>query len=249
MTLLNEQTFICLDCETTGLDAKSDRIIEIAVTKFTFAKTLATFETLIDPEQPISAASMLIHHIDDSMVAGQPKIQEVLPKIIEMVGPYPVIGHGIQMDLSFLAESCKRYNIPNPFLTLTFIDTLRLARLYGESPTNSLEKLRQHFNIQAEGAHRAMNDVIVNIRVFEYLSKTFKTTEQLLTRLTKPIMLKNMPLGKYKGRPFSELPIDYLSWAMRADFDQDLLFSLRSEFQKRTKGTGFEQASNPFAKL
>ena len=49
-----------------------------------------------------------------------------------------------------------------------FIDTLRMARLYGESPINSLERLRQHFNIAAEGAHRAMSDVIVNIEVFKY---------------------------------------------------------------------------------
>ncbi|MGR3973766.1 MAG: DUF3820 family protein [Candidatus Rhabdochlamydia sp.] len=249
MTFLNEQTFICLDCETTGLDAKEDRIIEIAVTKFTLTHTFASFETLVDPEQPISEASMAIHHITDAMVEGKPKIQTVLPQIIEMVASYPVIGHGIQMDLSFLAEACKRYKIPHPFLSLTFIDTLRLARLYGESPTNSLERLRQHFNIQAEGAHRAMNDVTVNIRVFEYLSKPFKTTEQLLDRLTKPIMLKNMPLGRYKGRPFSELPLDYLKWALRGDFDQDLQFSLKSELQKRTKGACFEQASNPFAQL
>ena len=65
-----------------------------------------------------------------------------------------------------------------------------------------LEKLREHFNIEPEGAHRAMSDVIVNISVFKYLSQSFKTTEQLLERLKKPILLKTMPLGKYKGRPF-----------------------------------------------
>lgn len=249
MTLLNQETFICLDCETTGLDAKTDRIIEVAVVKFNFSEHLESFETLVDPEIPISEVSMSIHHITEQMVQGKPKIQEVLPKVISMIDSHIIIGHGIQMDLAFLAESSKRHDIPNPFEKLVFIDTLRLARLYGESPTNSLERLRQHFNIEAEGAHRAMSDVIVNIRVFKYLTTNFKTTHQLLERLKKPILLRTMPLGKYKGRLFNEIPIEYLKWALRGDFDQDLIFSIKTELQKRNKGNRFEQSANPFSQL
>jgi DNA polymerase-3 subunit epsilon len=249
MGLLNKDIFICLDCETTGLDAKNDRIIEIAVTKFTFSETLETFESLVDPECQISESSMAIHHISQDMVKGQPKILEVLPQIVKLIDKHIVVGHGIRLDLNFLSESAKRCQFPSSFETVPTIDTLRLARLYGESPTNSLEKLREHFNIEPEGAHRAMSDVIVNISVFKYLSQSFKTTEQLLERLKKPILLKNMPLGKYKGRPFNEISIEYLQWAAHADFDQDLLFSVRTELQKRKKGERFLEATNPFSQL
>ena len=249
MGSLNKETFICLDCETTGLDPKQDRIIELAIVKFTFSETLETFETLIDPQTSISEVSIAIHHITHDMVQGKPTIQEVLPEAIRIIGSHTIVGHGIQMDLSFLAEAAKRYGLQNPFISQSFIDTLRLARLYGESPTNSLEKLREHFNIQAEGAHRAMGDVVVNIAVFKYLTASFKTIEQVHERLSKPILLKRMPLGKHKGRPFNEIPIEYLRWALRGDFDQDLIFSLRSELQKRGRGGRFEQASNPFAQL
>lgn len=249
MGQLSQDTFICLDCETTGLDAKADRIIEIAVVKFNFSETFSSFETLVDPETPISEASMDIHHITPEMVQGKPKIQEVLPKIISMVDSHIIIGHGIQMDISFLIESAKRFDVPCSFEKLILVDTLRLARLYGESPTNSLERLRQHFNIEEEGAHRAMSDVVVNINVFKHLSTTFKTTEQLLERLKKPILIRNMPLGKYKGRPFNEIPIEYLKWALRGDFDQDLIFSIKTELQKRNKGGRFEQSANPFSQL
>ncbi len=249
MGLLNQQTFICLDCETTGLDSKADRIIEIAVVKFTFSETLESFETLVDPESPISATSMSIHHITPQMVEGKPKIQEVLPKVLSMIDSLIIVGHGIRLDLAFIAEAAKRYEIPFNMDKLTTIDTLRLARLYGESPTNSLEKLRQHFNIEEEGAHRAMSDVTVNIHVFKYLSTTFKTIEQLLERLKKPILLRTMPLGKYKGRLFSEIPLEYLRWALRGDFDQDLIFSIKTELQKRGKGNRFEQSANPFLQL
>jgi DNA polymerase-3 subunit epsilon len=246
---LSKETFICLDCETTGLDPKIDRIIEVAVVKFTLSEIVESIESLIDPQCPIPESSIAIHHITQTMVEGRPKIQDFLPKIHHLLGNYIVIGHGIFLDLLFLEEAAKRHQIPLPFSSKTTIDTVRLARLYGESPTNSLEKLRQHFNIALEGAHRAMNDVIVNIQVFKYLVQNFKTTEQVLERLKKPILLKTMPLGKYKGRPFHELSLEYLRWAAHADFDQDLLFSLRTELQKRKKGSSFLEATNPFSNL
>lgn len=249
MSALQEEIFVCLDCETTGLEPATDRIIEVAVAKFQNGKILEQFSTLVDPEGPIPEESTAIHHITSEMVAGQPKIGELLPKILQLLGDKIVVGHGILFDLRFLAEACQKRGIPNNLLSRPHIDTLRLARLYGESPVNSLERLRQHFNIPDEGAHRAMSDVMVNILVFHQLAKKFKSSREILERLQKPIALKLMPLGKHKGRPFSELPLEYLVWASKKDFDQDLLFSLRSEIKRRRKGLQFDQATSPFSEL
>jgi DNA polymerase-3 subunit epsilon len=130
-----------------------------------------------------------------------------------------------------------------------FLDTLRMARLYGESPINSLEGLRKHFNIPLEGAHRAMSDVIVNIEVFRYLARRYKSTKQLFDALSRPILMHTMPLGKHKGRPFKEIPLQYLQYMSYKDFDQDLLFSIRAELKRRKLGNQFGQASSPFANL
>jgi len=249
MSQLENETFICFDIESTGLDVKKDRIVEIAVRKFTFSQTKGSFESLINPTIPIPAETTAIHHITDEMVQGQPSIETVLPEILTLIGTHTLVGHGITFDINILLEEAKRHAIPCKIGNNPFIDTLRLARLYGESPTNSLEKLRQHFNIPPEGAHRAMNDVVVNIEVFKHLTKKFKRTKDILERLKKPILLKAMPLGKHKGRPFRDIPVEYLRWAVRQDFDQDLIFSLKSELKKRGSGKMFLQSSNPFANL
>lgn len=249
MGLINKDIFVCLDCETTGLEVDKDRIIELAMVRFTFDGTIDSYETLIDPLMPIPEASIAIHHINDQMVKGKPKITEILPKVFEFVGKSIIVGHGITNDIAFLCAAAKQHQIPCKLASHPYLDTLRMARLYGESPTNSLEKLRQHFNIAEEGAHRAMNDVIVNIEVFKYLSRQFKTTEQIVNRLKSPILLKAMPLGKHKGRQFSEIPVEYLRWAVNQNFDQDLLFSLKTELKKRKAGANFGQASSPFANL
>jgi len=249
MGLLKKEQFVCLDCETTGLDPQEDRIIEVAVSQFTFSEILDSFETLIDPECPISETSMAIHHITDAMVKGKPKIHEILPHLFTLVGKTILIGHGIKLDIAFLDNAAKKYKIPSKLSSIPTIDTLRLARLYGETPINSLEKLREHFNIAFEGAHRAMNDVVVNIEVFKRLAAHYQTTEQLMERLKRPILLKIMPLGKHKGRLFSDIPIEYLQWMAGKDFDQDLLFSVHSELKRRKKGSNFQQAGNPFSSL
>lgn len=249
MGLINKEIFVCLDCETTGLEPDKDHIIEIAAVRFTFEETLDSIETLINPGVPIPAESSAIHHISDQMVQGKPSIQDVLPNFLRFIGKSIIVGHGITNDIAFLVHAAKRHQIPCQLPAHRYIDTLRLARLYGESPTNSLERLRQHFNIAEEGAHRAMSDVVVNIEVFQQLSRRFKTTEEMLDRLKHPILLKAMPLGKHKGRPFSEIPIEYLLWASHQKFDQDLLFSLKTELNKRKKGSQFIHASNPFSNL
>lgn len=249
MGRIDNETFICLDCETTGLDAKEDRIIEVAAIRFKLTEILAEYESLINPERPIPPSSTEIHRITDEMVVGKPTITQVLPHLIDFIGRSIVVGHGIGFDVEIVANAADRAGIPHRLRSNPLLDTLRMARLYGESPINSLEKLRQHFNIQFEGAHRAMNDVQVNKEVFRYLAMKFKTTEQIFDALSRPILMKIMPLGKHKGRPIKEVPIDYLLWAAHKEFDQDLIYSIRTEISRRKKGNLFNQSSNPFSGL
>lgn len=249
MAQMSKTEFVCVDCEATGLDKDGDEIIEIAAVIFTLEKEFEIYDSLVNPGRQIPEESILIHHITQDMVKGQPKIQEVLPKIIEMISDRIIVGHGVGFDIHLINRDAKRHKIPCNIKNNPFFDTLRMARLYGESPRNSLEKLREHFNINEEGAHRALNDVIVNIEVFRKLAHSYKSTEELKRILEKPIRLKNMPLGKHKGRPLKEIPLQYLKWAAHMDFDQDLLYSLRSEIRRRQKTEHFSKATNPFSEL
>jgi len=246
---INKEEFVCIDCETTGLDPKQDRIIEVAVVRFTLSETFDRFESLIDPECHIPETSIAIHKITPDMITGKPQIKSVIPELLQLIGRSIIVGHGVGFDIEAIATSAERFGIPTTLRQNPYLDTLRMARLYGESPTNSLEQLRRHFNIENEGAHRAMNDVVVNMEVFKYLAQRYKTTEQLFDVLSRPIQLKVMPLGKHKGRPMKEVPIEYLMWAAHKDFDQDLMFSIRTEIKRRKKGNLFTQAGNPFGGL
>jgi DNA polymerase-3 subunit epsilon len=249
MGQLHKETFVCLDCESTGLDPESDRLIEVAAIRFTFTKELDAFESLVDPQCEIPQASIDIHHITQDMVEGKPLARSILPEVMDFVGDSIIVGHAIAFDINLINAEARRCGLARELKLTQSIDTLRLARLYGESPTNSLERLRQHFNIEAEGAHRAMGDVIVNVEVFKRLTTRFKSTQEIAKALSKPILLRTMPLGKHKGRLLRDIPHEYLRWAANKDFDQDLLYTIRSELKRRKKGNSFSQATNPFSDL
>lgn len=250
MTPLKKAIFVCVDCETTGLNPKEDKIIEVGVIRFTLEEILEEFESLVDPESEIPAASLEIHHINASMLKDKPKIKEVLPSVFRTMNNRIIVGHGIGFDLEVLDVAAKKNGIIHDMFKRPFIDTLRLARHYGDSPNNSLGQLARHFNVEIEGVpHRAMTDVKMNIAVFKQLVRRFQTVEELYNILSRPIKMKYMPLGKYKGRLMSEIPFPYLEWASRLNFDGDLLYTIQQEIKKRKKGGQFSQSTNPFNQL
>lgn len=230
---LEEEIFVCLDCETTGLLA-TDEVIEVAIAIFNFKEILQKFESLIDPGIYISQQSISIHNITNEMVQDSPKLEKILPLICSMVGSHTIVGHNIQFDLLILFEYAKRKKIPFPIRENSFIDTFRLARLFANSPSNKLESLMEFFHIHPPNRlHRAMNDVFVTIEIFKNLSKGFRSKKEILKNLKNPIRIKTMPLGKYKGKLFSEIPTKYLCWASSQNFDPDLLFSIETEKKRR----------------
>ena len=93
---------IVLDTETTGLDYTRERIIEFAAVRLENGKIKDEFQTLINPQQHIRKSSMAVHGITQEMVADAPTEEEILPKILEFIGDYPIVAHNAIFDYSFL---------------------------------------------------------------------------------------------------------------------------------------------------
>ena len=145
MKRLDQEVFVCLDCETTGLDSEADQIIEIAVTKFSFEGVIEEFETLVNPQREISPESIAIHHITQEMVQHKPTIAEVLPRVLEIIQHYIIVGHGIKFDIEMVAKAAERSQQPTRIRQNRYMDTLRMARLYGESPIKFARAIKKTF--------------------------------------------------------------------------------------------------------
>ena len=101
------QRVIVLDTETTGLDQRSEHIIELAMLSVLVDTTtgqpvgpVTTYESFEDPGKPIPAAITEITGIDDSMVQGQ-RIDDA--RVAELVQAADlIVAHNAGFDRPFV---------------------------------------------------------------------------------------------------------------------------------------------------
>ena len=99
---------IVLDTETTGLDYTKEKMVEFAAVRLENGKIKDEFQTLINPQQHIRKSSIAIHGITQDMVADAPTEAEIMPKILEFIGDYPIVAHNAVFDWMFINEASLR---------------------------------------------------------------------------------------------------------------------------------------------
>ncbi|MGE5708205.1 MAG: PolC-type DNA polymerase III [Bacteroidota bacterium] len=158
--------YVVLDLETTGLDYKLEKILEIGAVKMVDGQPQPPFHTLVDPEMEIPNTS--IHGIDDSMVMGAPTIQEVLPRFLNYLGDAPIVAHNAIFDFNFLNHNAQSYlqvSVENPL-----IDTLQIAReVFPQDKSHSLESLVHKLERTPVQFHRALDDTLALADIFPTL--------------------------------------------------------------------------------
>jgi DNA polymerase-3 subunit epsilon len=158
--------YTVFDTETTGLaPADGDRILQIGATRIVNGRLLRQecFEQLVDPQRSVPAASTAIHGITPEMVAGQPRIGEVLAGFHAFAQDTVLVAHNAAFDLRFLQlqEEATGIVFRQPVL-----DTLLLsAVVHPNQPSHQLEAIAARFGIPVLGRHTALGDALVTAEV------------------------------------------------------------------------------------
>ncbi len=178
---------IFFDTETTGTNPRQDRIVELAAYDPIQGRS---FERLINPGMPIPPETIMVHQITDAMVANEPAFGAVMLDFIAFCeGDVALIAHNADsFDVPFIQSEAKRHNITLPDDWL-YIDSLKWSRRYRKDlPRHSLQFLRQTYGVNANQAHRALNDVMVLYEVFSLMTDDLSCDEiaGLLGRNAKP---------------------------------------------------------------
>jgi DNA polymerase-3 subunit epsilon len=163
---LDELTFTVLDTETTGLDpAGGDRIVSLGAVRVVNGRVLRqeTFERLVDPRRLVPAASTAIHGLTDAMLAGAPRIEEVLPDLVRFAEDTVLVGHDIGFDLRFLDAAARSAGVD---LAQPVLDTLLLdTTLYPAQSDHTLEAIAGRLGVSVVGRHTALGDALVTAEV------------------------------------------------------------------------------------
>ncbi len=157
------QTLVALDLETTGLDPERDGIIEIGAVRFTGERVEDQFQTLINPGRPLPAFITQLTGITDDMLAGAPRLTQVLSELESFVGDHTVLGHSVNFDLGFLQQKgLFHYN--------QAIDTYDLAAVMLPTAARyDLSSLASALGVPLRDSHRAFDDAEATMGVFQQL--------------------------------------------------------------------------------
>lgn len=154
---------VVFDFETTGLDSRNDRIIEIGAIRYRDCEAVAEFSQLINPQRALSEIVKKLTGIDDEMLADQPVIEDVLGNFLQFIEGGILCAHNAEFDMGFLSNTCLRqgYQIQWPCFC-----TLKMARqLLPDLESRNLDTLADHFGLTFESRHRSIGDCKVTAAV------------------------------------------------------------------------------------
>jgi DNA polymerase-3 subunit epsilon len=153
-------TFCVIDLETTGGSPRDCGITEIGAVKLRGGECLGTFQTLVNPGLPIPPTITVLTGITQAMVLPAPRIEQVLPTLLEFIGDAVVVGHNVRFDTGFLDAALERSGRPK--LHHRRVDTCALARrlVRDEVPNCKLGTLADRFRLPHQPNHRALDDAL-----------------------------------------------------------------------------------------
>ncbi len=166
---LTELRFIVVDFETTGLYPKrGDRACEIALVKLEGGEPEALYSSLLDPERPIPQEAQQVHGITDEMVAGKPKLEEVLPQILPLFEGSILAAYNAPFEIGFLKAALERVGLS---LCLPCLDVLELSKWLVPSKGYRLERVARELGLKVKRKelHRAPEDALVTAQVLDRL--------------------------------------------------------------------------------
>ena len=138
---------IVLDTETTGLDPRSDRIVEIGGVELVNAiPTGATFHAYLNPERPMAAEAFAVHGLDDAFLADKPVFAAIAADFLAFVGDARLVIHNAAFDMGFINMEFGRLGL-SPIPSERVVDTLALARRKHAGASNSLDALCARYGI------------------------------------------------------------------------------------------------------
>ncbi|MGO4685061.1 DUF294 nucleotidyltransferase-like domain-containing protein [Hyphomicrobium sp. 2TAF46] len=158
---------VALDTETTGLDARIARVIEIAVLRMSRLQILheGRLELLVDPQCPVPASSIEIHGITEKDLRGAPAFRHVVAALDDRIGDAVVVGHNIGYDLAVIDREYRRagltWKVPRS------LDVRALARLADPHLASyDLRALCNWLDVELYRRHRAYPDALAAGQVF-----------------------------------------------------------------------------------
>ena len=171
---LRDVSFAVVDFETTGVNPRTDRVIQMAAVVVNgHGEVIDSFDTVVRPESPsdYTHGAEHVHGISQEQVRNGMPLRQALQKLWDISEGNLFTAHNARFDLGFLHAESERVGISKT--VDTHIDTLALARSVDSDRTrkHSLTALCEHYGIERDKAHDAKSDATATAELLVHLMR------------------------------------------------------------------------------
>ena len=153
-----ERPLVFFDLETTGLDFKNDRIIELAFIKVTPQGDVLERERRFNPGIPIPPEATAIHGITDADVAHELPFCRTAKSLVETLDECDLAGFNIRrFDLQMLMKELERCGFELDLEGRRILDVQTI--FHREEPRDLSAAARFYLGRDHEEAHTALGDI------------------------------------------------------------------------------------------
>jgi len=170
--------WVSLDCETTGLNTRTDEIISIGAVRIVGNRIMTSerLELLVRPERGISSESVRIHRLRESDVAQGLPIEDAMKQLLHFIGSKPLVGYYLQFDVAMinralfplLGQGLPQVKIEVSALYYDY--KFRQLPAYRQQDNADIDlrfaTLMNELNLPLREAHDALNDAVMAALAF-----------------------------------------------------------------------------------
>lgn len=170
--------FLVVDCEMSGLKAKSSELLSIGWVAIENGKiSNASARQLLVHTDIGAGESIKIHGLLDSNLAGASSAAAVLMLLIRQMPNAVLVFHHAPLDIRFLQRAAvSNFRCP---LLFSYIDTLEIEKrrieTQGKTRGLRLNQCREHYGLPSVAQHNALSDAQATAELFlaqaSYLAK------------------------------------------------------------------------------
>ncbi len=170
--------WVALDCETTGLNTRSDQIISVGAVRIVGDRILTSerLELLIRPEKTVSADSVRIHRLRQQDLQDGLPLDVAMRQLLHFIGSRPLVGYYLEFDVAMLNRAVTPIlgmGLPQP--------RMEVSALYHDYKFQQLPPHHQQGNVEIDlrfttlladlglperEAHDALNDAVMAAMAF-----------------------------------------------------------------------------------
>jgi DNA polymerase-3 subunit epsilon len=256
-----ERPLVFFDLETTGLNPKVDRIVELALIRVSPEGDVIERVRRFNPGVPIPPEASRVHGITDADVADEPPFAARAKSLLELLGPCDLAGFNVRrFDLPILLAELRRSGLELDLKDRRIIDIQ--AIFHREERRDLSAAARFYLGRDHADAHSALADIRTSAAVlaaqldrYAHLPRDLPglhaycdelvpietEVERWFTRTEGGLVFRR---GRHRGKPLLEVAAherDYLDWMLGADdMDEEVLALVREAIAYQPGQLGLE---------